>query len=36
MALGRALAAVVETYQTAEGDIMIPEVLQKWMGVEKI
>ncbi len=36
MALGRALAALVETYQTAEGDIMIPEVLQKWMGVEKI
>jgi seryl-tRNA synthetase len=36
MALGRALAAVVETYQTEEGDIIIPEVLRKWMGVEKI
>lgn len=36
MALGRALAALVETYQTEEGDILIPEVLRKWMGVEKI
>lgn len=36
MALGRALAAVVETYQTAEGDIIIPEVLRKWMGCERI
>lgn len=36
MALGRALAALVETYQTAEGDIIIPEVLRKWMGCEKI
>lgn len=36
LALGRALAAIVETYQTAEGDVIIPEVLRKWMGVEKI
>ena len=36
MALGRSLAALVETYQTAEGDILIPPMLQKWMGVEKI
>lgn len=36
LALGRALACVVETYQTAEGDIMIPDVLKKWMGVERI
>jgi seryl-tRNA synthetase len=36
LALGRALASLVETYQTEEGDIVIPEVLRKWMGVEKI
>lgn len=32
LALGRALACLIETYQTAEGDVIIPEVLRKWMG----
>lgn len=36
LALGRALACLIETYQTAEGDVIIPEVLRKWMGVELI
>lgn len=36
LALGRALAAIVETYQTKEGDIVVPEVLRKRMGEEKI
>ena len=36
VALGRALACIVETYQTKEGDIEIPAVLQPYMGCEKI
>lgn len=36
LALGRALACLIETYQTEQGDVIIPEVLRKWMGVEKI
>ena len=35
-ACGRALVAIIENYQTAAGDVIIPEVLRKWMGVEKI
>ena len=36
VALGRALACIVETYQTAEGDIEVPEVLRPWMRDDKI
>lgn len=36
IALGRALACIVETYQTAEGDISVPEVLQPWMTSDTI
>jgi seryl-tRNA synthetase len=32
----RLLAAIIENYQTAEGNIRIPEVLQKYMGKELI
>jgi seryl-tRNA synthetase len=35
-ALWRALACIVETYQTAEGDIRVPDVLQPWMNREVI
>ena len=31
-ALGRILAAIVENYQTAEGRIIVPEVLRPYMG----
>ena len=31
-ALGRILAAIMENYQTAEGDVIIPEVLRPFMG----
>lgn len=34
VALSRALACIVETYQTAEGDIRVPECLVKYMGRE--
>ncbi len=36
VALWRALAAIVENYQTAEGDIRIPEVLQQRMNKDVI
>lgn len=37
IALSRCLIAIIENYQTAEGDVMIPEVLRPFMwGREKI
>ena len=37
VAVGRALIAVMESYQQADGSIAIPEVLRPWMGgVERI
>jgi seryl-tRNA synthetase len=32
VAVGRALIAVLETHQQADGSVMIPEVLVPWMG----
>ena len=34
LAVGRALAAILENYQTSEGGIKIPKVLQKYMNTE--
>jgi seryl-tRNA synthetase len=31
-ALGRCMIAIVENYQTAEGDVIVPEVLRPYMG----
>jgi len=31
-ALGRAMVAIIENYQTAEGDVRIPDVLKPYMG----
>lgn len=31
-ALGRAMVAIIENFQTAEGDVMVPEVLRPYMG----
>ena len=37
VAVGRALIAVMETYQQEDGSILVPEVLRPWMGgIEKI
>lgn len=37
LALARTMVAILENYQTAEGEIMIPKVLQSYMGgLEKI
>lgn len=36
LAIDRTVAAILENYQTAEGDIIVPEVLRPYMGVERI
>lgn len=36
MAFGRALIAIMENYQTADGEIMVPEVLQQYLAFKKI
>ncbi len=35
-AIGRTIIAILENYQQKDGSVVIPEVLQKWMGKEKI
>ena len=37
IALSRCLIAIIENYQTAEGDVIVPEVLRPFMwGIDKI
>jgi seryl-tRNA synthetase len=36
VAISRALIAILENYQQADGSILIPEALRKWMGAERI
>ncbi|MBU0572464.1 serine--tRNA ligase [Patescibacteria group bacterium] len=35
-AIGRTIIAIIENYQQKDGSILIPDVLQKWVGKEKI
>ena len=36
VAVSRALIAILENYQQADGSVMIPEALQKWVGQDRI
>ena len=36
LAVGRTVAAIMENFQQADGSIVIPEVLRKYMGVDLI
>ncbi len=36
LAIGRALIAIMENYQEADGSIVIPEVLRPWVGKDSI
>jgi len=36
VAVGRCVAAILENYQNEDGSVTVPEVLQKYMGVEVI
>lgn len=35
-AIGRTIIAILENYQQKDGSVLVPEVLRKWMGKEKI
>lgn len=35
-AIGRIMIAILENFQQKDGSVLIPKVLQKWMGKEKI
>jgi len=34
VAVGRALVAVLEQYQQADGSVVVPQVLRKYVGVD--
>lgn len=36
LAVGRTVAAILENYQQADGSVIIPQALRKYMGVDKI
>lgn len=36
VAIGRTVAAILENYQQADGSVVIPEVLRKYMGIDLI
>lgn len=36
IALGRTMVAIMENYQQADGSILVPEVLQAYMGNRKV
>jgi seryl-tRNA synthetase len=36
IAVSRALIAILENYQQADGSVLIPEVLRRWVGKERI
>ena len=35
-AIGRTIIAILENYQQKDGSVLVPKVLQKWVGKEKI
>jgi len=36
IAIGRTIIAIMENYQEKDGSIVVPEILRKWLGKEKI
>lgn len=36
LAVGRTMAAILENYQQSDGSVLIPKVLQKYMGIDRI
>lgn len=36
LAVGRTVAAILENFQQADGSVVVPEVLRKYMGLDKI
>ncbi len=35
-AIGRAMIAILENYQQADGSVVVPEVLRKWIGKDRL
>jgi len=36
LAIGRTMAAILENYQQEDGSVLVPDVLQKYMGIDRI
>ena len=36
LAVGRTVAAIIENFQQADGTIIVPEVLRKYTGFDKL
>ncbi len=36
LAVGRTMAAILENYQQSDGSVLVPEVLQRYMGIDRI
>ena len=36
LAVGRTLIAILENYQQADGSVLVPEVLRRWVGKDRI
>ena len=36
LAVGRTVAAILENYQQADGSVVVPEALRKYMGIDVI
>jgi len=36
LAVGRTMAAILENYQQIDGSVLVPKVLQKYMGIDRI
>ena len=36
VAIGRTVAAILENYQNADGTVVVPEALRKYMGTDLI
>ncbi len=36
VAISRAIVAILENYQQADGSVLVPEVLRKWVGRDKL
>jgi seryl-tRNA synthetase len=36
VAVSRAIVAILENYQQADGSVVVPEVLRPWMGIDRI
>jgi seryl-tRNA synthetase len=36
LAIGRTIIAILENYQQEDGSVIVPEVLRKWLGKDKL